>query len=64
MSKNLLFLVEVRGLDPVIAADKVREAVDIRLVCYDRLDKECNHNYISHCERIQSEVDEAVENES
>lgn len=54
-----LFHVEVRKLDPVVAADKVRDAIDIRLVCYDRLDAEADPAYLKHCELIAEEVDEA-----
>jgi hypothetical protein len=54
-----LFHVEVRKLDPVVAADKVRLAIDVRLVCYDRLDTEVEPAYLNHCELIEKEVEEA-----
>ena len=56
-----LFHVEVRNLDPVVAADKVRDAVDVRLVCYDRLDTEVDPAYMKHCELIEDEVDKAFD---
>jgi hypothetical protein len=54
-----LFHVEVRKLDPVVAADKVRLAIDVRLVCYDRLDTEVEPAYLNHCKLIEKEVEEA-----
>ena len=51
-----LFHIEVRKLDPVVAADKVRLAIDVRLVCYDRLDTEVEPAYLNHCELINDEV--------
>lgn len=60
ISFNLfLFHREVRKLDPVVCADKVSQAVDIRLVCYDRLDIEVESAYIQHCELIDDEISEA-----
>lgn len=60
ISFNLfLFHREVRNLDPVVCADKVRQAVDIRLVCYDRLDIEVEPAYMQHCELIDNEIIEA-----
>src|SRR5690606_25624536 len=60
ISFNLfLFHREVRNLDPVVCADKVRQAIDVRLVCYDRLDIEVDPAYMQHCELISDEVIEA-----
>lgn len=60
ISFNLfLFHREVRDLDPVVCADKVRQAVDVRLVCYDRLDIEVEPAYMQHCELIADEVSDA-----
>lgn len=60
ISFNLfLFHREVRDLDPVVCADKVRQAVDIRLVCYDRLDIEVEPAYMQHCSLIADEVSDA-----
>lgn len=56
-----LYNVEVRMMDPVVAADKVLSAVDIRLVCYDRLDVETEPGYVNHCEIKSGEVDSAFE---
>jgi len=58
-----LFHVEVRNLDPVVAADKVRDAIDVRLVCYDRLDTEVDPAYLKHCELIKDDVDNAFNEE-
>ncbi len=54
-----LFHVEVRNLDPVVAADKVRIAIDVRLVCFDRLDTEVDPAYLNHCELIEEDVQRA-----
>jgi len=56
-----LYYREVRDLDPVVCADKVRQAVDIRLVCYDRLDIEVEPAYMQHCELIADDVIQAFE---
>lgn len=62
ISFNLfLYHREVRDLDPVVCADKVRQAVDIRLVCYDRLDIEVEPAYIQHCELIADDVMKAFD---
>lgn len=54
-----LFHIEVRHLDPVVAAEKVREAIDVRLVCYDRLDTEVEPAYQKHCEMIKDDINKA-----
>lgn len=56
-----LYNVEVRRIDPVVAADKVLSAIDTRLVCYDRLDVETDVNYLSHCDLIEGDVMKAFE---
>ncbi|MBL7933283.1 MAG: hypothetical protein JNL60_15360 [Bacteroidia bacterium] len=42
-----LFNVEVRRTDPVRAAEKVLDATDTRLVCYDRADSTVGHELLS-----------------
>ena len=54
-----LYHLEVRKLDPVVAAEKVRSALDIRLVCHDRMETEVEPAYTAHCELIKDEVDKA-----
>jgi hypothetical protein len=54
-----LYNVEVRRIDPVVAAEKVLGAIDTRLVCYDRLDAESDAGYINHCELNFDAVQEA-----
>lgn len=56
-----LYNVEVRRIDPVVAADKVLSAIDTRLVCYDRLDVEGDVSYLSHCDLIEDDVSKAFE---
>ncbi len=51
-----LYNVEVRRIDPVVAADKVLSAIDTRLVCYDRMDVEGDLAYVNHCELSHAAV--------
>jgi hypothetical protein len=53
----LLFFIEQRKLDPLVAIDKIKESLDVRVVCYDRRDVVCDSSYNSYCERIQEEID-------
>jgi hypothetical protein len=63
MSFNLfLYFKEVRGLDPVVCAEKVKSSIDIRLVCYDRLDVEAEPAYLNHCELTIDKISEAFTN--
>lgn len=55
-----LYNVEVKRTDPVIAAEKVLKATDIRLVCYDRLDTTVSVDYHHHCELVSNDIDTAL----
>lgn len=50
----LLYNLEHRGVDPVIACDKIRHATDIRFICFDRLETECQIDFQSFVERQEA----------
>ena len=56
-----LYNVEVKRTDPVIAAAKVLNATDIRLVCFDRLETTIGVDYHHHCSLVSSEINAAFE---
>jgi len=47
-----LYNVEIREIDPVVAAEKVLAAIDIRLVCFDRVEEIASIGYQKHAEDI------------
>lgn len=62
-----LYNVEVKRTDPVIATEKVLNATDIRLVCFDRLDTAIGVDYQYHCNLVSAEIiaafDKMIDNE-
>jgi hypothetical protein len=52
-----LYNIEMRKIDPVVSAQKVLSATDIRLVCFDRLETVSQTSYQNHCVLIKPEVD-------
>lgn len=56
-----LYNVEVKRTDPVIAAEKVLHATDIRLVCFDRLETTSGVDYHHHCNLVTDEIKAAFE---
>jgi hypothetical protein len=44
----LLYNLENRNVDPVVACEKIKLATDIRFVCFDRLETETETGYIWH----------------
>jgi len=44
----LLYNIERRGMDAVVACEKVKAGTDIRFVCFDRLETEADIDYLSH----------------
>ena len=66
-----LYNIEQRGLDPVVACEKIKCATDQRFSCYDRQEEEvsiANYNatyYISAIyDRIHQKVDQEVDGDS
>lgn len=46
----LLFNMEKRRMDAVVACDKIQSATDLRFVCFDRLETEIEPSYLTHKE--------------
>lgn len=42
----LLYNLEIRNVDPIIACEKIKSATDIRFVCFDRLETETETAYL------------------
>jgi len=62
MAFNLfLYYIEVKGIDPIVAADKVLISIDIRLHCTDRV--ECCHtrDFKDHCTLYNNIIQEAFD---
>jgi hypothetical protein len=51
----LLFNLENRKIDPIVACDKIKLATDIRFVCFDRLEIETQTDYIDHKQKLEDE---------
>ena len=56
-----LFYAEVKRIDPVIAAEKVLRAIDIRIVCFDRVEEIVSVGYQEHCKRIANPMIDAFQ---
>ncbi len=60
MAFNLfLYNIEVRGTDPIVSAQKVLAAIDLRLHCMDRIECLNSINYQHHCELRQDQIEDA-----
>jgi len=58
----LLYNVAYRQLDPVVAAEKIRLATDIRFVCFDQLEIQGEYGYWAHTAQYAQEmIDESVQ---
>jgi len=44
----LLYNLEYRSVDPIVACEKIKLATDIRFICFDRLETESQTDYIMH----------------
>ena len=42
----LLYNLEHRGIDPIVACEKIKLATDIRFICFDRLETEAQIDYL------------------
>ncbi len=47
----LLYNMEKRHVDPIIASEKVKAATDIRFICFDRMETEADASYLLWKER-------------
>ena len=52
-----LYNVRHRGLDPIVACEKIKAGTDIRFVCFDRLEVEAEAGYILKHHYYQQEVE-------
>lgn len=51
----LLYNLEHRGIDPIVACDKVLKGTDIRFKCFDRMETESDPAYIARCKELNQE---------
>lgn len=58
----LLFNIEHRNIDPVVACEKIKNATDIRFVCFDRLETEVDPAYIWYIQGYNIESNEILNN--
>jgi hypothetical protein len=52
----LLYNLEHRGIDPIVACEKIKSGTDIRFVCFDRLETEAEPAYWMHIKRVDAET--------
>jgi hypothetical protein len=50
----LLYNLEHRGVDPIVACDKVLKGTDIRFKCFDRMETESDPAYIARCNKLNN----------
>lgn len=53
----LLYNLEHRGIDPIVACDKVLKGTDIRFKCFDRMETESDPAYIARCKELDKQFD-------
>ena len=63
----LLYNIENRNVDPIVACEKIKKATDIRFICFDRLETETEPGYLmrisSYPEESLEDIDNAKEKE-
>jgi hypothetical protein len=52
-----LYNVRHRGLDPIVACEKIKAGTDIRFVCFDRLEVEAEAGYILKQDHYREEME-------
>jgi len=61
----LLYNLEHRGVDPIVACDKIKLGTDVRFVCFDRLETETEPAFLLHIKQYTDtelrQVNEAKE---
>jgi len=59
----LLYNLEHRNVDPIIACEKIKQGTDIRFVCFDRLETEAETGYLlrvkEYDRKLKEELNEA-----
>jgi protein-disulfide isomerase-like protein with CxxC motif len=56
----LLFNMEFRRMDAVVACKKIESATDMRFVCFDRLEVETEPTFIAQQEQRMKEIEESM----
>lgn len=49
----LLYNLEYRSIDPIVACEKVKAATDIRFICFDRLETETETGYVMRVQQYE-----------
>ena len=57
----LLYNLEHRGIDPIVACKKVLDGTDIRFKCFDRLETESDPAYINRVNQLIDLYGESIE---
>ena len=52
----LLFNLENRGIDPIVACNKVLKGTDIRFKCFDRMETQSDPAFISRCFELNNQL--------
>ncbi|MBV4356500.1 hypothetical protein [Pinibacter aurantiacus] len=55
-----LYNLEIKRIDPVRAAEKVLDATDIRLTCFDKVETVSDIAYVNHSKQITNSIDQAL----
>jgi hypothetical protein len=56
----LLYNIEQRRMDPIVACEKIKSGTDIRFVCFDRLETEADIGYVNRLKSLDSEELESI----
>ena len=56
----LLYNLVHRGVDPIVACEKIKLGTDIRFVCFDKLETESDANYKMHISEYEREWIESI----
>lgn len=58
----LLYNLQHRNIDPIVACEKIKLATDIRFICFDRLETVSDIGYLTHIKNYSEEDLEEIEN--
>ncbi len=56
----LLYNLEHRNVDPIVACEKIKQGTDIRFICFDRLETEAETGYIMRINEYQRQWKETL----
>jgi hypothetical protein len=51
----LLYNLEHRNIDPIVACEKIKAGTDIRFICFDRLEEEAEPAFLMHIQKYSTE---------